>query len=92
VEARRSDDSTVTAIDGDERASRSEMIREELPEGLLLVPCRHRMLLPDQWIRRNTVEVGEVAVAKRPQLDDVGDQAGLRIEGTTDHGFVGGCR
>jgi hypothetical protein len=38
------------------------------------------MLLPDQRIRGRGVEIVEVGLAKRSQLDDLADQVGLRIK------------
>jgi hypothetical protein len=38
------------------------------------------MLRPDQRIRGDCIEIVEIALPKRPQLEDVADKMGLSIE------------
>jgi hypothetical protein len=71
MKTRRANDAAIAAVDRDERASGSEVLREERAKELLPIAIGHRMLLPDQPIRGHCIEIGEIGLAKRPQLEGV---------------------
>ena len=49
------------------------MLPEELPKELLPVAIGYWMLLPDQRIRGHCIEIVEIGLAKRPQLEGLTD-------------------
>jgi hypothetical protein len=73
MKTRRADDTTLAAVDRDKRASGSEVLPEEIPKELLPLALRYRMQLPDQRIRGHPIEIVEIGLAKRPQLEGLTD-------------------
>ena len=81
VEARRSDDQAVGAIDDDQRAAGGQRLVEERAEDLDLVAVAGRVLLPDQRVGGDGVERLPVVGAERAQLQALALQHRLGVEG-----------
>lgn len=74
-----------SVVDGNECAPGSKVFREERSEGRFLLPTGDRMPCPDQRTVRRRIEVSEVFVSKRPQLDECADQMRFGVEVRTHH-------
>jgi hypothetical protein len=80
MESRRTDHSTVLAVNRDESATGSQRIVKELSEHIPLAAISIWMLLPDQRVGRNCIQPFEVVGSKWPQLQQLAGQQWLKVK------------
>ena len=80
VKARHPDDSAGAPVNHNQCPARLELVEEEAPKLLLLVPIGRWMLLPDQSVAGDRIQFREVRFAQWPQLDQVTQKMRLPVE------------
>jgi hypothetical protein len=80
MKARRPDHPPSLGINGDEGTPGRHGLPKEHLEALFFTPVLDRMLLPDERIPSDRIQLIKIVGAKRPQLDKLALQNGLKIE------------